>query len=298
MRKLTAGGNAGQKLSFVDFQLPTLVDQPPEGDGWLHEVKHDGYRTQLILERGKARALTRNGLDWSEKYLPIVDEAADLKAKSAIVDGEVIVFNDKGLSDFAALRSSIRWEPGRLVFIAFDLLHLDGNDLTRLPLLARRAMLQDLVGDAGGAIQFSHHIASSGAEVFKAVDELGLEGMVSKRTNSVYRPGRGPTWLKTKCFTESIYEVAGVLREPGRPAIAYLVTPDKQRNYVGGAFITLNTEIRERLWARVHAKAKPVKGVQAKPGAEWLKPGLIARVRYLKGEQTLRHAILREIAEL
>ena len=125
------GGNVGQKLSFVDFQLPMLVDQPPEGDGWLHEVKHDGYRTQLILERGRARALTRNGLDWSEKYQSIVDEAAALKARSAIVDGEVIVFNDKGVSDFAALRSAIRWEPGRLVFIAFDLMHVDGNDLNQ-----------------------------------------------------------------------------------------------------------------------------------------------------------------------
>src|SRR4051795_7114923 len=124
MRRRSAA--AIEPLRFVDFQLPTLVDQPPEGDGWLHEVKHDGYRTQLILERGKARALTRNGLDWSEKYLPIVDEAADLKAKSAIVDGEVIVFNDKGLSDFQALRSAIRWQPQRLVFIAFDVMHLDG----------------------------------------------------------------------------------------------------------------------------------------------------------------------------
>jgi ATP-dependent DNA ligase len=146
-------------------------------------------------------------------------------------------------------------------------------------------MLQYLVRDDGGAIQFSHHIAGNGAEVFKAVDEFGLEGMVSKRTNSPYRSGRGPAWLKTKCFTESVYEVAGVLREPGRPAVAYLVTPDKQRKYVGGAFITLNQELRERLWSRVRANAKPVKGVEAKPGTEWLKPGLVARVRYLKGEQ-------------
>ena len=104
--------------------------------------------------------------------------------------------------------------------------------------------------------------------------------------------------MKTKCFTESVYEVAGVLREPGRPAVAYLVTPDKQRKYVGGAFITLNQELRERLWSRVKASAKPVKGVAAKPRTEWRKPGLVARVRYLKGEQTLRHATLQEVGEL
>ena len=89
-----------------------------------------------------------------------------------------------------------------------------------------------------------------------------------------------------------------MLREPGRPAVAYLVTPDEERRYVGGAFITLNREIRERLWARVRANAKPVKGVEAKQGIEWLKPGLIARVRYLKGEAKLRHATVREIGEL
>ena len=86
-------------------------------------------------------------------------------------------------------------------------------------------------------------------------------------------------------------------REPGRPAVAYLVTPDQERRYVGGAFITLNREMRERLWSRVQAKARPVKGVERKPGIEWLKPGLIARVRYLKGEEKLRHATLREIGD-
>jgi ATP-dependent DNA ligase len=130
----------------------------------------------------------------------------------------------------------MRWAPGRLVFIAFDLLHLNGEDLRKLPLIERRSRLAAslLVGDsAGGAIQFSEHVLGSGACFFREVDRLGLEGMVSKRASSIYRSGRTETWVKTKCFTESVYEVAGVLREPGRPAVAYLVTPDKQRKYVG-----------------------------------------------------------------
>jgi bifunctional non-homologous end joining protein LigD len=298
MRKNPAGkGDVPAWLTFIDFQLPSLVDAPPEGDRWLHEIKHDGYRTELIVEHGKARALTRRGFDWSDKYGPIVEAAAALKAKSAIVDGEVVVFNDNGVSDFQALRSAIRWQPERLVFIAFDLLHVDGKDLGNLPLLTRRALLQELIDEEGGAIQFSHHISGNGGDFFSSVDKLGLEGMVSKKATSPYRSGRSETWLKTKCFTESVYEVAGVLREPGRPAIAYLVTPDKQRKYVGGAFITASQEIRERLWSRVRAGAKPAKGVEAKPGTQWLKPGLIVRVRYLKGEQTLRHATLQELKE-
>ena len=107
------------------------------------------------------------------------------------------------------------------------------------------------------------------------------------------------TWLKTKCFEESIYEIAAVLRERGKPPVAYMVTPDAERRYVGGAFISgLNRDMRERLWARVTAKAgPPAKGFAMKQGVEWLKPGLIGRVRHLKGEELLRHATLREIGD-
>ena len=114
MRTPKAGPKTGaeQKLSFIEFQLPSLSDSPPEGDGWIHEIKHDGYRTQLIVERGKARALTRRGVDWSSKYPTNVEAAAALPAESAIIDGEVVVFNEKGVSDFHALRSAMRWQPG------------------------------------------------------------------------------------------------------------------------------------------------------------------------------------------
>ena len=291
---------ADGRLSFLGFQLPSLSDAPPEGDGWLHEIKHDGYRTQIIVEGGQARALTRHGYNWSSEYWMILEAAAALPAESAILDGEVVVFNEKGLSDFQALRSAMRWQPERLVFVAFDLLHLDGEDLRLHPVVQRRARLSDLLsrGPANDAIQFSEEIPGSGGDIFAHAHQLGLEGIVSKRVTAPYRIGRTETWLKTKCFEESVYEVAAVLREPGRPAVAYLVTPDEERRYVGGAFITMNREIRERLWSRVQAKAKPVKGVEAKPGIEWLKPGLVARVRYLKGEAKLRHATLREVGEL
>jgi bifunctional non-homologous end joining protein LigD len=112
----------------------------------------------------------------------------------------------------------------------------------------------------GLVVQFSHHIAGSGHAFYEAIDRMGIEGMVSKRAIALYRSGRTESWLKVKCYEESDYEVAAVLREPGRPNVAYMVTPDKERRYVGGAFITLNEKMRERLWARVNAKAKPLKG--------------------------------------
>jgi bifunctional non-homologous end joining protein LigD len=120
---------------------------------------------------------------------------------------------------------------------------------------------------------------------------------VSKRAAAPYRSGRTESWLKIKCYEETDYEIAGVLRKPGRPLVAYMVTPDKERRYVGGAFIAVNDKMRERLWARVRANAQPLKGVRITPGTEWLKPGLVGRVRHLKGEQQLRHATLREIKE-
>jgi ATP-dependent DNA ligase len=111
---------------------------PPPRKSWIHEVKHDGYRTLLIIERHKARAYTRNGFDWTERY-PALD------CRSAIIDGEVIVQDERGVSDFEGLKSAIRWGPQSLVFCAFDLLHLNGKDFRERPLLERRAKLRELV---------------------------------------------------------------------------------------------------------------------------------------------------------
>lgn len=174
-------------LRFIQPMLPTLVEVAPTGDNWIHEIKYDGYRTQVHIEGGTARALTRTGIDWSGTYKQVVEAAKGL-ADSAIIDREVIVLNDAGASDFHALRSAMRWNPGKFIFVAFDLLHINGDDLRRLPLIERRAMLAEL-------IQFSHHVCG-GAEFYAAVDRLGLEGMVSKRPDSVYRSGKTETWLK------------------------------------------------------------------------------------------------------
>jgi len=116
-------------LDFIKPQLATAVDYPTPRAGWIHEVKHDGYRTVLIIERRKARAYTRNGFDWTERYPGPTKAAAKLDCRSAIIDGEVIVQDEHGVSDFEALKSAIRWRPQSLILCAFDLLHLNGKDL-------------------------------------------------------------------------------------------------------------------------------------------------------------------------
>ncbi|MDW6020645.1 hypothetical protein SAZ10_02590 [Mesorhizobium sp. BAC0120] len=172
-------------LKFIEPQLATLVETPPTGPDWLHEIKYDGYRTELIIEQGRARAFTRRGADWSRKYQPIIEAAAELAVESAIVDGEVVTFEDDGRTSIEAFRNAMSSAPGRLVYVAFDLLHLDGKDLRKLPCRGRRERLEGLLaGRSGGPIQFSEHIVGNGARYYDHACELGLEGIVSKRADA------------------------------------------------------------------------------------------------------------------
>ena len=205
---------ASTRLRFIEPQLLSLTDQPPQGSEWLHEVKHDGYRTLLIVQRGQARTYTRNGLDWSDRYPGIVSAAKKLDCRSAILDGEAIVQDERGASDFDALMSAIRWQPHKLVLYAFDLLHLDGQDLRDWPLLERRAKLRKLLKvDETSPLQFSEEFTGDSAAFFRACAEHGLEGIVSKRVTSRYRSGRSKAWLKCKCFAESSLVIIGTDRD-------------------------------------------------------------------------------------
>jgi bifunctional non-homologous end joining protein LigD len=283
------------RLKFIPPQLPRLVETPPESDDWIHEIKYDGYRTQVIIDWDGARAYTKTGIDWTSRYWPIVTAAEALGARSAIIDGEVIAPMPSGAPDFHALRSAMAWNAERLAFVAFDLLHLDGQDLRPLPIVERRAMLWDLVKPADGIIQFSQHVDGGGAEFFKGVEKLGLEGMVSKRRGASYRSGESDAWLKIKCYEFSELDLLGVKREPGKPAMALMGQGGK---YAGSAFITLPNEVRERLWKRVQAGRDAPAGVpKAMTGVEWLKPGIKARVKHLRGEAKLRHASVKGIVD-
>src|SRR5687768_1628951 len=177
---------------FIPPCIPALSPEPPAGDGWFHEIKHDGHRTLVAIGDNRARAFTRTGLDRSTRYPRIVANAAALPCRSALVDGEAIVQDAAGVSNFDALGRAIAWERHRIVLFAFDLLLLDGEDLRARPLVERRARLQELIGpgDAFSAIQFSAHHEGDGAVLFKAAERMGLEGIVSKRAASKYRSGR------------------------------------------------------------------------------------------------------------
>jgi ATP-dependent DNA ligase len=215
-----------------------------------------------------------------------------------VIDGEIIVFDLLHRPNFRQLRSAITREPHRLIFMAFDLLHLSGHDLRGMAVEDRRALLADLVedSDTGGRFQFSEAMDGTAAQVYRAVDGQGLEGMVSKLKGSRYQSGRVTSWLKAKCYDEADFNIVGVQRERGKPAMALMA--DQAGKYVGGAFVTLPQGIRKRLWDRVQAKAGAAapKGL-ATEKAEWIKPGLVARVKFLKGEEKLRHATVKSFRE-
>ena len=246
------------RLRFIEPQLPSLVDQPPEGKHWIHEIKHDGYRCQVLVERGQARVFTRNGFDWTDRYPSFVRAASKLRCKSAIIDGEAIVQNGDGASDFEALSSALRQRPHSIILYAFDLLHLDGKDLRQQTLMERRASLKTLLGtDEQSRIQFSDEFNGDGAALFKACAERELEGIVSKHSLAPYRSGRSKTWLKTKCFTESTFVVIGTDRDRKTGALRALLAHNDGSglNYAGAAFIALAGEERAQFLAELERLA-------------------------------------------
>ena len=271
------------RLGFVEPQLLTPTDQPPQGSNWIHEVKHDGYRALLVIERGKACAYTRNGFDWSERYPGIISAAVELRCRAAILDGEVIVQDERGVSDFEALSAAIRWLPHTLRFYAFDILHLNGEDLRDQPLLDRRTKLKGLLGrDRTSPLQFSDEFTGDSAAFFRACAKHGLEGVVSKLASSRYRSGRSKTWLKSKCFTESDLVIIGTDRDRKTGATRALLA-NADLTYAGAAFIGLRGDawhdLHERL-RQISIKRAPLSGLRMK-GAQWVEPRLTAKVRHL-----------------
>jgi bifunctional non-homologous end joining protein LigD len=289
-------------LRFIPPQLASSVDQPPpEGKHWIHEIKYDGYRCQVLREGRQARVLTRNGHDWSDRYSYIVRAAVNLPCQSAIIDGEAIVQDGNDISDFDALRPAMRWRPESIILYAFDLMHLNGRDLRQQALSERREILKALVGrDDESHIQFSDEFHGDGAEFFKACAEKGLEGIVSKHATSRYQSGRSKTWLKTKCFTESTFVVVGTDRDRKTGALRALLShPDSDGlRYAGAAFIALSDDERAEFLAEVERLTTAWAAFKSSrlSDAKWCQPKLTVRVRHLAGSKTLRHATVRAVS--
>jgi bifunctional non-homologous end joining protein LigD len=297
--------------AFVEPALATLTDKPPAGERWLHEIKFDGYRLQAHLSAGRVKLSTRTGLDWTKKFGKEIAAALQaLPVGTALIDGELVVETSAGVSDFSALQADLsEGRSDRFVFYAFDLLHLDGYDLSEVPLDARKAALEPVLAAGGPDIRFSQHFTEDGALVFEHVARLGLEGIVSKRADAPYRSGRAKSWLKTKSTEGQEFVIGGyVPSTTSRRAIGSLVLGIHENGAlipVGRVGTGFSARLAEDLYARLErmrVQASPFgRPLTAEEGRQvrFVRPELVAEVEFRAwtADGHLRHAAFRGLRE-
>jgi bifunctional non-homologous end joining protein LigD len=184
------------KAAFIEPCLPSPGKRPPAGPGWIHEIKHDGFRIMARRDGAGVRLLTRQGNDFSRRFPLVAAALAALPVRSCLIDGEAIVTDQKGLAVFDLIRGH---QPNAAaVLCAFDLLEVDGEDLRREPIETRKSTLKSLLRGKHAGIAFNAHFIANGAIVYRQACALGCEGIVSKRLGSPYRSGRADCWVKVK----------------------------------------------------------------------------------------------------
>src|ERR1700683_4707375 len=196
---------------FIEPQLAMLATRAPDGDKWVHEIKFDGYRFQCHIHQG-IRFFTRRGYDWTDRLGNLVRALGSLSQHALVLDGEVVVEMPKGLSDFHALEKELKRKGGseRLVYYVFDILYLDAFDLRGAAYIDRKRVLGQVLRKIEGPVKLSEHMAvGHGAAVWRAACDLGLEGIVSKRTDARYQSGRSSAWLKSTCRHRETFAVVG-----------------------------------------------------------------------------------------
>jgi bifunctional non-homologous end joining protein LigD len=294
-----AGRRHGPLQPFRPVQLAVLADRVPTGDGWLHEMKYDGYRTLISVGGGTARAYTRSGLDWSDRYAAILTDAVELGVRNALIDGEAVALLPDGRSSFHALQAALKDGRGIIDFFAFDLLFLDGEDLTPLPLVERKARLSKLLGGGAGRLRYSDHIVGQGDVLLGSFCDAGLEGVISKRVDSSYAGARSGDWVKTKCIKRQEFVIVGWLPSEARRGFRSLllaVNENGRLRYAGKVGTGFNDTETARLMALMAPLAEKGPTVDAPRaavrGAHWLRPVLVAEVAFMDvtGEGVLRHS--------
>ncbi|MDR6903907.1 DNA ligase D [Rhizobium miluonense] len=297
--------------SFVEPALATLVSKPPSGSRWLHEIKFDGYRLEVRIEAGRIKLLTRSGLDWSQKFgKEIVSAFRDLPVGTAIIDGELVVEPAAGASDFSALQADLsEGRSDRFVFYAFDLLYLDGYDLKASPLIGRKELLRKIIPSETGILRFSSHFDENGDLLLSHACRLSLEGIVSKIADDPYRPGRGKTWVKSKCSSRQEFVIGGwVPSTTSRKAIGSLVLgvyEDGKLEHVGRVGTGYTHTVAEQLFKRLthlQVKENPFATkltAEEHRGVRFVRPELVAEVEFRAwtADGHLRHASFRGLRE-
>jgi bifunctional non-homologous end joining protein LigD len=287
----------------LEPQLATLAKDPPAGDGWLHEIKFDGYRMLAHIAGGKTAFISRNGLDWSAKFPELATLLAALPVGEAVLDGEVCHVLPTGVTSFGALQNDLSDKrTAQLVFFAFDLLYLDGYRIDGAALIDRKERLAALLKDASDPrLQFSAHQVGQGAEFFAAAAAIPLEGIVSKLASGPYRPGRGPGWLKIKAIGREELIVVGFTDPEGaRTGFGALLlgyyNPDGVLTYAGKVGTGYSDKLLRTLRAKLDALGQPTatvtlpKGI-SRTGVHWVKPQIVVETSFTEwtSDGVLRH---------
>ncbi|MGI4745744.1 MAG: DNA ligase D [Janthinobacterium lividum] len=293
-------------------QLAQLVHTPPTGKGWVSEVKFDGYRMLARKDGHQVRIITRNGLDWTERLPSLAAAVAAMEPRTLMLDGELVALGKNGISSFAGLQDA--FSTGRtksLFYYVFDLLHLDGADLRPQPLSARRTALETLMQNLpeAGPVRFSEHLESDTARVKQEACAIGLEGIICKRLDAPYQPGRGGDWVKVKCENREEFIILGYTPPAGtRQGLGSLQLGFRgdggQLYFVGGCGTGFSSRILRTLTKRLQTlridKPLSMLGTEKPPrDTIWVKPELVAELTYagFTGGGMLRHASFQGLRE-
>ncbi|MDI4658155.1 DNA ligase D [Xanthobacter autotrophicus] len=305
------GATAAPLPDFIPPCLATLSSRPPAGRRYVHEIKFDGYRIEARIAGGKVRLLTRTGLDWTDRFGPkLVAALARLPVTDALIDGEIVVEGGNGASDFSALQTDLsEGRTDRFTFFAFDLLHLNGHDLRGVPLLARKALLEQLIPTEDGLLRFSAHFTDDGSLVLEHACRLSLEGVVSKLGDGRYRSGRSRDWIKSKCSERQEFVIGGfVPSTTARKAIGSLVLGVFEKGglvHVGRVGTGFTHKMADALFALLAPDAvdkSPFSGpleAEATRGVVFVTPKHVAEVEFRAwtGDGHLRHASFRGLRD-
>lgn len=296
---------------FVSPQLATLEDKPPAGDEWLHELKFDGYRMLCHLNPGGVRFWSRNKKDWTHKFPHLGKAIKEFPASTAILDGEVVAVDSKGRASFQKLQQAMKTGDAGFIFHVFDLIYLDGFNLTRMPLRMRKSLLETLFESvpAKSPLRYSDHVEGDGAKFFKQACNYGIEGIVSKLADSAYESTRTRTWVKVKCVKRQEFVIAGFTLSdkdfPGFGALILGVYDKGKLIYAGRAGTGFTIKQRLELRKKLDQMVRPTSPFAEKPKdprlkrAVWVTPKLVGEVAFTEwtDDGSVRHPSFQGLRE-
>ena len=292
--------------SDIKPMLTTLVDQPFSDEGWQFELKLDGYRTLAYLQSGKVELRSRNNNSFNKKFQAVYDALTEWNI-NAVIDGEVVVLNEEGIPDFNGIQNWETHQQGQLVFYVFDLLWIEGIDITSEPLHLRRELLQELMPDTG-VIRFSDHIDEIGVEFFEIAKKNNLEGIIAKKKDSVYTPDfRSKSWLKIKIEEKHEAIICGYTRKRDSDrlfsSLVLGIYENGKIKFIGQAGTGFSAALQKELMKKMNGLVIKNYPFDDKPlitdPVVWLKPHLVCEVKYteLTGEGLMRHASFQGLRE-